>query len=111
MSVAGVHTGERDLAMVFQQASLYPHLSVGQNLGFPLKMAGTRPAEITRRVQQTALTLGVHDLLARRPGQLSGGQRQRVAMGRALIRRPQLLLMDEPMSNLVAKLRTELRSA
>lgn len=110
-SVIGVSPRDRDLAMVSQEASLYPHMSVGKNLGFPLRVAGVRHAEITHRVEQTAQMIGVHDLLSRRPGQLSGGQRQRVAMGRALIRRPQLMLMDEPMSNLDAKLRTELRSA
>ncbi|MEO6653980.1 MAG: ABC transporter ATP-binding protein [Ilumatobacteraceae bacterium] len=109
VSVVGVHPRDRDLAMVFQAATLYPHLSVGENLGFPLKLAGVRRAEVTRRVNETAMMIGVHELLSRRPSQLSGGERQRIAMGRALIRRPQLLLMDEPMSNLDGKLRTELR--
>ena len=106
-----IEVRDRDLAMVFQNSLLYPHMTVAENLAFPLKMAGVRRGEVKRRVADVAQMIGVHDLLPRRPNELSGGQRQRVAMGRALIRRPQLLLMDEPMSNLDAKLRTELRSA
>ena len=110
-SVRDVPTRDRDLAMVFQEATLYPHLTVAENLAFPLKVAGVRRVEVKRQVTDIAHMIGVHELLHRRPGRLSGGQRQRVAMGRALIRRPQLLLMDEPMSNLDAKLRTDLRIA
>ena len=110
-NIRGMEVRDRDLAMVFQNSLLYPHMNVAENLAFPLKMAGVRRGEVKRRVADVAQMIGVHDLLPRRPNQLSGGQRQRVAMGRALIRQPQLLLMDEPMSNLDAKLRTELRSA
>ncbi len=110
-TIRGTEVRDRDLAMVFQDSLLYPNMTVADNLAFPLKMAGVRRAEVKRRVADVSQMIGVHDLLPRRPNQLSGGQRQRVAMGRALIRRPQLLLMDEPMSNLDAKLRTELRSA
>jgi multiple sugar transport system ATP-binding protein len=103
-------THQRELAMLFQSAALYPHRTVRANLAFPLEMAKLRRREIDDRVADVASLLGIGDVLDRRPSQLSGGQRQRVAMGRALIRRPPLLLMDEPMSNLDAKLRTELRS-
>lgn len=98
------------VAMMFQEAALYPHLRVRDNIGFPLKMAGVRASTIAREVESIATTLGIRPLLSRRPSQLSGGQRQRVAMARSLIRRPEVLLMDEPMSNLDAKLRGELRS-
>ena len=102
--------GRRAIAMMFQEAALYPHLDVQANIGFPLSMAGERPSDIHREVSSIASMLGIRSLLARRPGQLSGGQRQRVAMARSLIRRPAVLLMDEPMSNLDAKLRGELRA-
>ncbi len=100
---------DRDIAMVFQSYALYPHMSVAQNIGFSLKV-GRRPRkEIKERVRETARLLAIEGLLDRRPKQLSGGQRQRVAMGRAIIRQPQVFLMDEPLSNLDAKLRVEMR--
>jgi sn-glycerol 3-phosphate transport system ATP-binding protein len=101
--------GERDIAMVFQNYALYPHMSVFQNLAYGLRQRRTARAEIDRRVRETALLLDIGQLLDRKPGQLSGGQRQRVAMGRALVRRPQAFLLDEPLSNLDAKLRTQVR--
>ena len=100
---------DRDIAFVFQSYALYPHMTVEQNLGFGLKLRGTAPDEIQRRVQEAAGTLGLSELLARRPAQLSGGQRQRVALGRALVRKPQVFLLDEPLSNLDAKLRASMR--
>ena len=100
---------DRDIAMVFQNYALYPHMTVAQNIGFSLRM-GKRPrAEIKRRVTETAHLLGLEGLLSRRPKELSGGQRQRVAMGRAIIREPQAFLMDEPLSNLDAQLRVQMR--
>ena len=99
----------RDVAMVFQDYALYPHMTIAENIGFGLKMRGTRKAEIAPRVAEAARILQIEDLLARRPGQLSGGQRQRVAMGRAIVRDPQVFLFDEPLSNLDAKLRVEMR--
>jgi multiple sugar transport system ATP-binding protein len=101
--------GERDVAMVFQSYALYPHMTVGENIGFPLKMVGIRPAEIDRQVAEAAGRVNIGHLLARRPGQLSGGQQQRVALARAIVRRPNLFLLDEPLSNLDAKLRLETR--
>jgi ABC-type sugar transport system ATPase subunit len=101
---------ERDVAMVFQNYALYPHLTVRQNLAFPLAMRRTPTADITRRVQAAAERLGIDDLLERRPGELSGGQRQRVALGRAIVREPKAFLFDEPLSNLDAKLRVEMRT-
>jgi len=101
--------GERDVAMVFQNYALYPHMTVAGNLGFGLKMRGTSRKEIERRVLETARLLGLETLLDRKPRELSGGQRQRVAMGRALARRPRLFLMDEPLSNLDARLRAAVR--
>ena len=95
---------ERDLAMVFQNYALYPHMTVRQNLGYALRVRKTKKKEIARRVKEAAM-LGLDDLLDRRPGALSGGQQQRVAMGRAIIREPAAFLMDEPLSNLDAKLR------
>jgi multiple sugar transport system ATP-binding protein len=100
----------RNIAMVFQNYALYAHMTVRANMGFGLKMAGTPKREIRARVDQAADILGITDLLDRKPRQLSGGQRQRVAMGRALVREPAAFLMDEPLSNLDAKLRLEMRA-
>ena len=101
---------KRDIAMVFQSYALYPHLSVRGNLGFGLKLRGTDKAEIARRVDDVARILGLDEVLDRKPGELSGGQRQRVAMGRAIVREPAAFLMDEPLSNLDAKLRVSMRA-
>ncbi|HEY7396948.1 MAG TPA: sn-glycerol-3-phosphate ABC transporter ATP-binding protein UgpC [Gaiellaceae bacterium] len=101
----------RDVAMVFQTYALYPHMTVRQNLGYGLKARRTPKPEITRRVDEVAALLGLSDLLERRPAQLSGGQRQRVAMGRAIAREPQAFLLDEPLSNLDAKLRVGMRAS
>jgi multiple sugar transport system ATP-binding protein len=101
---------ERDIAMVFQNYALYPHMTVQDNMGFSLKLAGESPAAIKRRVDEAASILGLTDYLARYPRQLSGGQRQRVAMGRAIVRKPQVFLFDEPLSNLDAKLRVQMRT-
>jgi multiple sugar transport system ATP-binding protein len=101
----------RDVAMVFQSYALYPHMSVRQNLGYGLKVRRTPKDEIRRRVDEVAQLLGLGDLLERKPAQLSGGQRQRVAMGRAIVRQPQAYLMDEPLSNLDAKLRVGMRAS
>jgi multiple sugar transport system ATP-binding protein len=101
---------ERGVAMVFQDFALYPHMSVGGNIGFPLRLSGVEPGTRSEQVAQVASALGIGDVLGRKPGQLSGGQRQRVAMGRALVRRPGLFLMDEPLSNLDSGLRAELRA-
>ena len=100
---------ERDLAMVFQSYALYPHLDVRRNLSFPLDVAGLPKEERTRRVNEIAELLGITALLSRKPRQLSGGQRQRVALGRALVRRPAAFLFDEPLSNLDASLRAQMR--
>lgn len=108
--VTGTRRGREAVAMMFQEAALYPHLDVRANIGFPLKVAGERRSDIDRAVRSIASLLGIRSLLERHPAQISGGQRQRVAMARSLIRRPDLLLMDEPMSNLDAKLRGELRA-
>jgi multiple sugar transport system ATP-binding protein len=101
----------RDIAMVFQSYALYPHMSVRDNLGYGLKVRRTQKAEIRRRVDEVAELLGLADLLERRPAALSGGQRQRVAMGRAIVREPRAFLMDEPLSNLDAKLRVDMRAS
>ncbi len=101
----------RDIAMVFQSYALYPHMSVRQNLGYGLKVRRMPKAETARRVEEVAAMLGLDELLDRRPAQLSGGQRQRVAMGRAIVRQPQAFLMDEPLSNLDAKLRVGMRAS
>jgi multiple sugar transport system ATP-binding protein len=105
-----VDPGARDVAMVFQNYALYPHLSVYGNLMFPLKERKVRKAERDQRVRDVARVLGLDSQLTKKPGQLSGGQRQRVAMGRAIVRHPRLFLMDEPLSNLDAKLRVEMRT-
>jgi multiple sugar transport system ATP-binding protein len=101
---------DRDIAMVFQSYALYPHMSVEDNLGFALKMQGAPPASRATRAGAVARRLGISELLQRRPRQLSGGQRQRVALGRAIVRQPAAFLMDEPLSNLDAKLRVEMRA-
>src|SRR5262244_1487274 len=100
---------DRDIAMVFQNYALYPHMSVYDNMAFGLKMRKFDRADIARRVQEAAEILGIHELLARKPRQLSGGQRQRVALGRAIVRHPRVFLFDEPLSNLDAKLRVQMR--
>ncbi len=101
---------DRDIAMIFQSYALYPHMTVFDNIAFPLQINHVPKAEIAERVKQVAKTLQLEDYLTRRPGKLSGGQRQRVAMGRAIIRQPAVFLMDEPLSNLDAKLRVQMRS-
>ena len=107
--VNGVDPKDRDLAMVFQSYALYPNMTVRRNIAFPLKPRGVPRREAGRRVDEAAAALGLTDLLDRKPGQLSGGQRQRVALARAIVRRPRVFLMDEPLSNLDAKLRTQTR--
>ena len=101
---------DRDIAMVFQNYALYPHMSVYDNMAFGLKLRRVPKEQIKKRVDDAAALLGIESLLARKPGQLSGGQRQRVALGRAIVREPQVFLMDEPLSNLDAKLRVQTRS-
>jgi multiple sugar transport system ATP-binding protein len=101
---------DRSIAMVFQDFALYPHMTVSDNIGFPLKLSGIDPHPRLERVGDVAAALGIGDVLGRKPSQLSGGQRQRVAMGRAIVRRPGLFLMDEPLSNLDSGLRAELRA-
>jgi ABC-type sugar transport system ATPase subunit len=108
--LAGVPPGERDVAFVFQNYALYPHLTVARNLSLGLEVRGLPRAEIDNAVRETAHLLGIEELLGRRPGRLSGGQQQRVALGRALVRRPRLYLMDEPLSNLDALLREGMRA-
>ncbi len=108
--VNDIHPKDRDIAMVFQNYALYPHMSVYNNIAFALQIQGRPKAEIDERVRVAARTLELEDLLKRRPGQLSGGQRQRVAMGRAIVRQPAVFLMDEPLSNLDAKLRVQMRA-
>jgi multiple sugar transport system ATP-binding protein len=108
--VNDVSPKDRDVAMVFQNYALYPHMTVAQNLAFGLKLRKVSKAEIRRRVQSAATTLGLEEYLERKPGALSGGQRQRVAMGRAIVREPLAYLMDEPLSNLDAKLRVQMRA-
>lgn len=109
-NVVGVPPAQRDIAMVFQSYALYPTMSVADNIGFALEMRKVPKAERTKRIAEVAAMLQITHLLDRRPAQLSGGQRQRVAMGRALAREPQLFLFDEPLSNLDAKLRVEMRA-
>jgi multiple sugar transport system ATP-binding protein len=101
---------ERDIAMVFQNYALYPHMTVGENIGFALKLRKLPKGDIKNKVNETAEILGLTEWLDRKPGQLSGGQRQRVAMGRAIVREPSVFLMDEPLSNLDAKLRVQMRA-
>ena len=108
--VNNVHPKERDVAMVFQNYALYPHMTVAQHMGFSLKLRGENQAKIAERVNAAADILGLRPLLERYPRQLSGGQRQRVAMGRAIVRDPQVFLFDEPLSNLDAKLRVAMRA-
>jgi multiple sugar transport system ATP-binding protein len=107
--VNGVHPSKRNIAMVFQSYALYPNMTVGQNMTFGLEMHGVPKAERARALQDVAKLLQIENLLDRKPGQLSGGQRQRVAMGRALVRNPDVFLFDEPLSNLDAKLRVDMR--
>jgi multiple sugar transport system ATP-binding protein len=109
-NVVNLPPRSRDIAMVFQNYALYPHMNVAQNMGFALKIAKVKKSEITARVLEAATILDLQDYLQRKPGQLSGGQRQRVAMGRAIVRQPRVFLMDEPLSNLDAKLRVATRS-
>jgi multiple sugar transport system ATP-binding protein len=101
---------DRDIAMVFQNYALYPQMTVAQNMGFALELAGIKKDEIKKKVDQAAAILGLEPLLQRKPAQLSGGQRQRVAMGRAIVRDPKVFLFDEPLSNLDAKLRVKMRA-
>jgi multiple sugar transport system ATP-binding protein len=108
--VTYVRPKQRDVSMVFQNYALYPYLTVAANIGFPLKMRKVRKAEREARVREIARMLGLEEYLDRKPGQLSGGQRQRVAMGRAIVRMPSVFLMDEPLSNLDAKLRVQMRA-
>ncbi|WP_436524474.1 ABC transporter ATP-binding protein [Actinoplanes sp. HUAS TT8] len=108
--VLDVPPRDRSIAMVFQDFALYPHMTVADNIGFPLKLSGIEPGPRSDRVGTVAGALGIGEVLGRRPSQLSGGQRQRVAMGRAMVRRPGIFLMDEPLSNLDSGLRAELRA-
>ena len=109
-SVAGVAPRDRDVAMVFQNYALYPHMTVFDTMAFGLRMRKTPKLDIRRQVEETATMLGLSDLLRRRPAALSGGERQRVALGRAIVRKPQVFLLDEPLSNLDPTLRVDLRS-
>jgi ABC-type sugar transport system ATPase subunit len=109
VDVTAKEPGERDVAMVFQSYALYPHMTVAENIAFPLRMIGTPRAETERAVRDAAARVHIDHLLARKPGQLSGGQQQRCALARAIVRKPRLFLLDEPLSNLDAKLRLETR--
>src|SRR4051812_29261182 len=108
--VTGISPRDRDVAMVFQNYALYPHMTVAENMGFSLKIAGVKKGEIKTRIKEAAKLLDLEEYLGRRPKELSGGQRQRVAMGRAIVRKPRVFLMDEPLSNLDAKLRVQTRA-
>ncbi|MEM6451041.1 MAG: sn-glycerol-3-phosphate ABC transporter ATP-binding protein UgpC [Cyanobacteria bacterium P01_D01_bin.105] len=108
--VNNVTPKDRDIAMVFQSYALYPHMTVANNMGFSLELKGVKKKEIRQRVEEAARQLGIEQLLDRKPKQLSGGQRQRVALGRAIVRSPAVFLMDEPLSNLDAKLRVQARA-
>ena len=108
-SMKDVAAADRGIAMVFQSYALYPHMTVAENMGFALKMIGTDRAEIDRKVTEAAAILRIEELLARKPRELSGGQRQRVAIGRAIVRQPDVFLFDEPLSNLDADLRAQMR--
>ena len=108
--VNDMHPKDRDIAMVFQNYALYPHMTVAENIGFALKLAKVPKDELRKRVEDAARTLELSEILDRKPGQLSGGQRQRVAMGRAIVRHPRVFLLDEPLSNLDAKLRVQMRA-
>src|SRR6202000_520381 len=108
--VNGVPAAQRDIAMVFQDYALYPHMRVYDNMSFALELRGMARAEIDTRVRQAAALLHIEAYLDRKPKELSGGQRQRVAMGRAIVRNPQVFLFDEPLSNLDAKLRVQMRA-
>lgn len=110
MVVNELSPAERDVAMVFQSYALYPHMTVFENIAFPLRMKKVKAPVVDEEVRRTASLLGLEDLLGRKPKELSGGQRQRVALGRAIIRKPKVFLMDEPLSNLDARLRIEMRA-
>jgi len=109
-SVSGLHPSKRNIAMVFQSYALYPNMTVSQNIGFGMEMKGVKKNDREIAVNKVAETLQISELLDRKPGQLSGGQRQRVAMGRAIVREPEVFLFDEPLSNLDAKLRIDMRT-
>jgi len=109
-SIANLHPSKRDIAMVFQSYALYPNMTVADNIGFGMETRGIAKTERTRKIAEVAAILQIESLLKRKPGQLSGGQRQRVAMGRALVRDPQAFLFDEPLSNLDARLRVDMRA-